>query len=112
MTSLRIKVLALVIGILFFSGVACADEVLEAIQEAVDAYKEKAYTEAAESLDYAKQLIQQLTSDVLLKFLPEPLEGWKAKEAKSQRMGMLGGSPPVGSRRRSHSWAGSSSRLP
>ena len=95
MGNIRIKSLVLIVGLLLFSGVAYADEVLEAIQEAMDAYKEKAYTEAVEGLDYAKQLIQQLTSDILMKFLPEPMEGWKAKEAESQRMGMFGGSASI-----------------
>ena len=35
---------------------AYADEILEAMNEAIEAYKEKEYAEAAESLDYAKQL--------------------------------------------------------
>jgi len=86
------KILALVLGVLVCSGAAYADDVLEAIQEATEAYNEKAYTEAVESLESAKQLIQQLTSEELKKFLPRPLEGWKAKEATSQNLGMMGGS--------------------
>jgi hypothetical protein len=70
---------------------ACADEILEAMTEAIEAYKEKEYGEAAESLDYAKQLIQQLRSENIMKFLPEPLPGWESKTAQTQSMGMLGG---------------------
>jgi len=70
---------------------ACADEILEAMTEAIEAYKEKEYGEAAESLDYAKQLIQQLRSENIMKLLPEPLPGWESKTAQTQSMGMLGG---------------------
>ncbi len=70
---------------------ACADEILEAMNEAIEAYKEKEYAEAAESLDYAKQLIQQLRSENIMKFLPEALPGWESKTAQTQSTGMLGG---------------------
>ncbi len=91
----KFKAIALVMAVAMCSGVAYADDVLEAIQEATEAYNEKAYTEAVESLEYAKQLIQQLTSEGLKNFLPKPLEGWKAKEAKSQNLGMMGGSAGI-----------------
>ncbi len=68
-----------------------ADEIVDSINEALEAYKEKAYVEAVESLDYAKQLIQQLRSEVIMKFLPEALPGWESKTAQTQSMGMLGG---------------------
>jgi hypothetical protein len=70
---------------------ACADEILDSINEAIEAYKEKEYAEAAESLDYAKQLILQLRSENIMKVLPEPLPGWESKTAQTQSMGMLGG---------------------
>jgi len=69
----------------------CADEILDAMNEAIEAYKEKEYGEAAESLDFAKQLIQQLRSESIMKFLPEALPGWESKTAQTQSMGMLGG---------------------
>jgi hypothetical protein len=90
-----LKILVLVMVVFICGGKAYADEVLEAIQEATEAYKEKAYTEAAESLEYAKQLIQQLTSEGLKNFLPQPLAGWSAKEAKSQNLGVFGGSAGI-----------------
>jgi len=70
---------------------AYADEILDSINEAIEAYKEKEYAEAAESLDYAKQLIQQLRSENIMKFLPEALPGWESKTAETKGMGMLGG---------------------
>jgi len=87
----QMQILVLVLAAFICSSVAYADDVLESIQEATEAYNEKAYTEALESLEYAKQLIQQMTSEGLANFLPKPLEGWKAKEAKSKNLGMIGG---------------------
>ena len=72
----KMKILVLVLAAFVCSNAVYADDVLEAIQEATEAYNEKAYTEAVESLEYAKQLIQQLTSEGLKTFLPKPLEGW------------------------------------
>ena len=69
----------------------CADEILDAMNEAIEAYNEKEYAEAAESLDYAKQLILQMRSENIMKVLPEPLPGWESKTAQTQSMGMLGG---------------------
>ena len=85
----------MVLTVFICGGAAYADEVLDAIKEATEAYNEKAYTDAVESLDYAKQLIQQLTSEGLQNFLPKPLDGWEAKEAKSQNLGMMGGSAGI-----------------
>ena len=81
----------LLIVVSWGSTPACADEILDAMNEAIKAYKEKEYAEAAESLDYAKQLIQQLRSEGIMKFLPEALPGWESKTAQTQSMGMLGG---------------------
>ena len=73
------------------SSPAGADDILDAMNEAIEAYKEKEYGEAAESLEYAKQLIQQLRSERIMAFLPEALPGWESKTAQTQSMGMLGG---------------------
>ncbi|MDJ0885794.1 MAG: hypothetical protein QNI89_00780 [Desulfobacterales bacterium] len=91
----HVKIAVSILAICMGSTVVFADEVMEAIQEATEAYNEKAYTEAVESLDYAKQLIQQMTSEGLKTFLPEPLAGWKAREAKLQNLGMMGGSAGI-----------------
>ena len=72
-----------------------ADYVLEAINEAVQSYKGKEYSEAVESLDYAKQLIQQLQNESVIKFLPKALSGWEAEAAESQTTGMFGGMASV-----------------
>jgi hypothetical protein len=88
----RLFILLLLLIVLSWGAIpASADEILEAMTEAIEAYKEKEYSEAAESLDYAKQLIQQLRSENIMKVLPEPLPGWESKTAQTQSMGMLGG---------------------
>ncbi len=91
----QMKIVLLILAVCMGSTAVFADEVMEAIQEATEAYNERAYTEAVESLDYAKQLIQQMTSEGLKTFLPEPLTGWKAREAKLQNLGMMGGSAGI-----------------
>lgn len=69
------------------------DDVEDSIKEALQSYKNGEYKEAAESLNYASQLVQQKRSTGLESFLPEPLKGWTAKEASSQAAGaaMFGG---------------------
>jgi len=81
--------------ILLMGQAVLADEVLDSINEATEAYNEKEYQEAIESLEYARQLIQQMSSDNMIGFLPEPLSGWKAKTASTQNMGIMGGSAGV-----------------
>ena len=72
----RLLILPVLLIIVSWGSIpACADEILDSINEAIEAYKEKEYAEAAESLDYAKQLIQQMRSENIMKFLPEALPG-------------------------------------
>lgn len=66
---------------------AQADEVLEAIEEAVALYKQGDYTGAAGNLDYASQLVRQQRGGQLESFLPEALSGWTASDTQSTSMG-------------------------
>lgn len=70
-----------------------ADDVTEAINEALQQYKEGDFAIAASSLDYAAQLIRQKTGGKIVDMLPEALPGWKAEEGSSQAAGtaMMGG---------------------
>lgn len=79
--------------VLTFSHALVADDVIESINEGLEAYKEGALKDAVESLNYASQLIQQMKGENLQTFLPEPLEGWEAQQASSQSAGagMFGG---------------------
>ncbi len=86
--------IVLFIGISFFTpGAVFADEITDSIEEAIEYYKEGDYVEAANSLDYASQLIRQKRSGNLEAFLPEPLTGWSGEDIKSQAAGAgyLGG---------------------
>lgn len=89
----KYKVSALSIAILAFSSVGYADDVTDSINEGLQHYKNKEYGEAAQSLNYASQLIQQMKGKSLESLLPEPLSGWAAENAGSQAAGaaMFGG---------------------
>jgi len=66
---------------------ACADEVLEGIDYAKEAYEDGDYSEAIEELNFAIAQIQSLQVDELRKALPEPLSGWTMEEQESDAMG-------------------------
>ncbi|MDZ7832534.1 MAG: hypothetical protein U5L07_12345 [Desulfobacterales bacterium] len=89
----RVKVMALILGFMFFAATCWADDITDSIKEALDYYKEGAYTDAVGSLNYASQLIQQKKGEELESMLPEPLDGWTARDASSQAVGaaMMGG---------------------
>lgn len=72
---------------------AWADDVEDAVSEAMEAYKNKDYKGATEALDFATTLIRQKKGNVLEGYLPLPLNGWTAEEAESAAAGtaMFGG---------------------
>jgi hypothetical protein len=92
-TSLRFFITLFVGVSIFTSGAVWADEITDSIDEAIEYYKEGDFVEAANSLDYASQLIRQKRSGNLEAFLPEPLDGWSAEDVKSKAVGAgyLGG---------------------
>ncbi len=69
------------------------DDVLDAVQEAIELYKDEQYTEAAEMFGYAAQKTRQKKGELLLVGMPEALDGWEAEKAKVQSAGaaFLGG---------------------
>jgi hypothetical protein len=75
------------------AGLAFADDVTDAIDEALQNYKDGKYSEAMGSLNYASQLIGQKKGGDLQSFLPRPLDGWTADDSTSQASGaaMFGG---------------------
>ncbi len=70
-----------------------ADDVTDTVDDAMAAYKSGDFGKASEDLSYALDLMKQKRGDSLKAFLPEPLSGWSAEEAKSQTVGaaMFGG---------------------
>jgi hypothetical protein len=86
-------ILLFISSLFIIPRVVFADEITDSIEEAAEYYKENNYVEAANSLDYASQLIRQKRSGNLEALLPEPLAGWSADDVKSQAAGpgYLGG---------------------
>ena len=66
---------------------AYADEVLEEIDYAREAYEDGSYSEAIESFNFVIAQIQSLQVDELRKALPEPLSGWTMEEQEGDAMG-------------------------
>ena len=88
-----IRIALAIVLVLFFGAVGHADDVTDAIDEAVEFYKNGDYTQAAGNLDYAAQLIRQKKGGQLENVLPKALPGWTADDASSQAYGaaMMGG---------------------
>jgi uncharacterized protein YdeI (BOF family) len=80
----RVWLLAAVFIFFAASMPALADDVTDAIGEALNQYKQGDYTGAAGTLDFAAQLIRQKKGGELEQALPGPLPGWQAEEASSQ----------------------------
>lgn len=89
----KLRLSGLFFTIMMFSASGYADDVEESIKEALQSYKSGEYKEAADSLNYASQLIQQKRGSALESFLPVPLKGWDAQKASSEAAGaaMFGG---------------------
>jgi hypothetical protein len=101
MCGARVKgLIAISLAVVFLMSPAAgfADDVTDAINEALKYYKEGQYSSAVQNLNYASQVIQQKKGEGLTAFLPEPLSGWTAQEASSQAAGaaMFGGGITVG----------------
>ncbi|PIE08078.1 MAG: hypothetical protein CSA74_04435 [Rhodobacterales bacterium] len=55
---------------------ALADEVTDTLSSALRAYEDGNIEDAIEELDYAKELLKEVSAQALTAFLPEPPEGW------------------------------------
>jgi len=75
------------------NAISAEDDVINSINEGTEFYNKGEYGEAASSLNYAVQLIQQKKGEAMAGLLPEPLDGWTAGEVQSQAAGaaMFGG---------------------
>lgn len=86
--------MACVLGLcLAGNAIGAEDDVVTSINEGMEFYKNGEYGEAASSLNYAVQLIQQKKGDALAGLLPEALDGWTAEEVQTEAAGaaMFGG---------------------
>jgi len=70
-----------------------ADDVIDSVDEAMQAYKAGDYATAAASLDVAAQLIRQKRAETFTALLPAAPSGWTAEDSTSSAAGaaMLGG---------------------
>jgi hypothetical protein len=59
-------------------GSVRADDVTDAIEQALEAYNDKDFSLAVAQLDTAAQLIRQARADALTELLPEAPDGWEA----------------------------------
>ncbi len=78
---------------LLVPSIASADDVTDAINSGLAAYKAGNYSEAASDLEMAVQNIRQKQAEGLKTVFPKPPAGWTAGEAEiaSAGMAMLGG---------------------
>ncbi|MEL6798728.1 MAG: hypothetical protein AAFR34_12560 [Pseudomonadota bacterium] len=72
---------------------AFADDVTEAINNALEAYNEGDVQFATEELNFALQLLNEMKAGALEGFLPEPMDGWTREidEDMAAGLGMMGG---------------------
>ncbi|MEZ5766571.1 MAG: hypothetical protein R3D80_02165 [Paracoccaceae bacterium] len=71
-----------------------ADEVTDTLSSALQAYEDGDIEYAIEELDYARQLLQDLSSQALTGYLPEPPAGWTREisdEGMNAGLAFLGG---------------------
>lgn len=82
-----------IVSLVLAAHAVAADEVTDAIDEGIKAYKAGEYTNAAGQLDYAAQLIRQMKGSQIRDVLPKPLPGWTGEDATSEAAGaaMFGG---------------------
>lgn len=85
----------LALALLSLPAVARADDVKDAIAEALHAYEAGEYTTAAGQLDYAAQLVRQLKGGRLEAFLPQPVAGWTGAKTEMNATSMFGGGTSV-----------------
>ncbi len=68
-----------------------ADEISEQIQSGLDAYADKDFKLALDELKFAEAQLQELVNKENSKLLPEPFDGWDAKDVETTSLGMAGG---------------------
>ncbi len=70
-----------------------ADDVTDAIQNALEAYNEGDIQYATDELNFAMQLLNEMKADQLVGFLPEPLDGWEREinTEQSAALAVMGG---------------------
>lgn len=72
---------------------ASADDITDALNAAIAAYENGEVQDALAEIAYATQLLNDLQSEGLEGFLPEPLDGWtrELSDGAAQNLGFMGG---------------------
>jgi hypothetical protein len=86
-----LKIMVVGLAICAIALPALADDITEAIDQARKAYQSGDMTTAKQSLDLASQLIGQKNAEGFAALLPAPLAGWKAEQAQTNSVSILGG---------------------
>jgi len=88
-----VLLVGVIAGLTLGGGPVRADDVTDSINEALKYYNESNFVEAANSLDYAAQLIRQKQSADLQDYLPKALAGWTEETGTGQAVApaMFGG---------------------
>ena len=79
---------------------AHADDVMDWVNDGIEAYKNKDFSEAITNFEYAAQLIRQMKGEALTDVMPDALPGWKKVESEGTGMGaaMFGGATGANAR--------------
>ncbi len=87
------SLLAAALAALTFAAPAGADEIEDALQAALDAYRAGDMGAAREEIDYAGTLLSQMKAEGLAAFLPDAREGWTREDGETQALAgaMFGG---------------------
>ncbi len=87
----RFLLAPLAVALVLGAAPAVADEVEEALEFALEAYRSGDLTLAKEEIDFAAQLIAQKKAATLGDYLPEPLPGWTRRDDDGGGAAAFGG---------------------
>lgn len=81
------------LALLAIPAPADADDITEALTAAIAAYEQGEVQDALDEIAYATQLLNEMKTQGLEQFLPEPLDGWTREIGSDagQAMGFMGG---------------------
>ena len=82
------------LSLIAMANPSLADEVSDTLSSALQAYEDGDIEYAIEELDYARQLLQEMSAQELTAFLPEPPDGWTreiSEDGMTAGLAFLGG---------------------
>lgn len=66
------------------------DEAIQSLDSAKSLIQQKNYTKAQDEINFALAKISELLSEELIKFIPEPVTGWKLEDKQATGLGQMG----------------------